>query len=393
MLCASARLIASRRKRSTPAHERQPYHCGMPEVLIIGGGPGGCVAAVLLARAGWSVTLLEQHRFPRDKVCGECLSSLGIEVLERLGLRAAIQSLGPVRLTRAFFAGADGPGSAFDLPGEMWGIPRRTMDACLLDAARDAGATIRQPWRCEQVIGGVCPIVRARDLETNVLQEFFPHIVIVADGKGMFGDNRPAATGDFGLKAHFEQVDAPRDTIMLLGVRGHYTGLAAVTQRAWNIAMSVPQERLRACGGDGDRVMNAMMDENAALAAAVGHARRVSGWLAAPLPRFGVARHWPRRIIPIGNAAAALEPIGGEGMGLAMCSAELAADALIEANHRQVEVNTIALRRQYGRLWNVRRVACRASAWAVSRPGLAQALIPLAGTGRLGRTAMAWMGK
>ena len=42
----------------------------MPDVLIIGAGPAGCAAAVVLARRGWAVTLVEQHRFPRDKVCG-----------------------------------------------------------------------------------------------------------------------------------------------------------------------------------------------------------------------------------------------------------------------------------------------------------------------------------
>ena len=59
--------------------------------------------------------------------------------------------------------------------------------------------------------------------------------------------------------------------------------------------------------------------------------RRVGPWLVSPLPRFSVARRWPERVIPVGNAAAALEPIGGEGMGLALRSAELAAAALAEA--------------------------------------------------------------
>ena len=47
-------------------------------IVVIGAGPAGSVAAALLARAGLDVILIEQHRFPRDKVCGECLSALGI---------------------------------------------------------------------------------------------------------------------------------------------------------------------------------------------------------------------------------------------------------------------------------------------------------------------------
>jgi len=365
----------------------------MPDVTIIGAGPAGSVAALLLARANWRVTLLEQHRFPRDKVCGECLSADGIEVLSRIGLRESIEALHPIRLTRSIFTGADGPAATFDLPREMWGIPRSVMDARLLNAARDAGANVLQPWRCEHVTGGVCPVARARDLETNELHDFSPHYVIVADGKAALGDERPQSTGDFGLKAHFTNVNAPPDAIMLLGARGHYVGVAPVTVDTWNIALSVPQERLRACDGDGDKLLDVMTGESSSLAAALDGARRTTDWLAAPLPRFGVAKRWPRRVIPIGNAAAALEPIGGEGMGLAMRSAELAAEALIDAERARVEVNVARLRREYVNLWNTRRLACRVSALAVSSPALAHAVLPLAESGPLARLAMSWMGK
>src|SRR5688572_25864578 len=365
----------------------------MPDVTIIGAGPAGSVAALLLARANWRVTLLEQHRFPRDKVCGECLSADGIEVLSRIGLRESIEALHPIRLTRSIFTGADGPAATFDLPREMWGIPRSVMDARLLNAARDAGANVLQPWRCEHVTGGVCPVVRARDLETNEIRELSPHYVVVADGKAAFGAARPETTGDFGLKAHFADVDAPGDAIMLLGAHGPSVGVPRVTETAWNVALSVPQARLRACDGDGDRVIEMMKTENETLAAVLAGARRMTDWLAGRLPRFGVATEWPRRVIPIGNAAAALEPIGGEGMGLAMRSAELAVDALVSAQRDGVEVDVTRLRRSYGDLWNTRRFASRASALAVSHPTLAQAVLPMAQSGPLARLAMSWMGK
>jgi flavin-dependent dehydrogenase len=195
------------------------------------------------------------------------------------------------------------------------------------------------------------------------------------------------------LKAHFANINAPPDAIMLLGARGHYVGVARVTEDRWNVALSVPQERLRACDGDGDRLLEIMMAESSALAAALNGSRRVTEWLAAPLPRFGVAKRWPRRVIPIGNAAAALEPIGGEGMGLAMRSAELATEALLEAERKRVEVNVAQLRRNYVNLWNARRLACRVSALAVSNPALAHAVLPLAESGPLARLAMSWMGK
>src|SRR5215218_7008569 len=159
----------------------------MLDVTVIGAGPAGCVASIVLAHRGWRVTLLEQHRFPRDKVCGECLSALGIDVLTRLALYDVISSHQPVRLRRSIFIAPDGQAMTIELPHEMWGLSRAVLDDQLLRAARDAGATVLELHRCEHVEGGVCPTIRARDLQTNEIRQFSPHYVLVADGKAAFG--------------------------------------------------------------------------------------------------------------------------------------------------------------------------------------------------------------
>ena len=56
------------------------------DALVIGGGPGGATAALLLAEAGWKVVLVERKSFPRKKVCGEYLSATNGPLLKRLGL-------------------------------------------------------------------------------------------------------------------------------------------------------------------------------------------------------------------------------------------------------------------------------------------------------------------
>ena len=342
----------------------------MPSVTIIGAGPAGCVAATLLARAGIDVSLVEQHRFPRDKVCGECLSSLGIDVLRRTGLASALIASKPNKLTRGVLVSADGYESVLRLPAAMWGISRRVMDTALLNAARDNGATIHQPARCESISHNGHVTSRIRSLTSNALNEIESDWLLVADGKGAIGVERPQPSGDMGLKAHFEAVDDTPDAITLLGVNGHYVGVAAIEGGLWNVAMNIPAARLRASGGHFDKLFKELQLENVGLRNRFCNARRVSDWLTSPLPRFAVSSQWPDRVLPIGNAAAALEPIGGEGMGLAMRSAEIVAGEFIAADRENRDVRSSALRRQMSQLWSTRSLACRMGTKLLSSPTL-----------------------
>src|SRR5215207_8639870 len=153
----------------------------MNSAIGIGAGPAGSVAAILLARAGWSVTLIEQHRFPRDKVCGECLSALGADVLRRLGLFDDVLSRGAVRLDRALLHAPSGITVDAPLPRPMWGISRTALDGLLLDAASRAGARVLQPARCE-ALAGPAPYNQVRDLVTNRFEKLEADYVLVADG-------------------------------------------------------------------------------------------------------------------------------------------------------------------------------------------------------------------
>jgi 2-polyprenyl-6-methoxyphenol hydroxylase-like FAD-dependent oxidoreductase len=353
---------------------------------IVGAGPAGGMAALLLSRRGWQVTLIEQSRFPRDKVCGECVSALGMAVLERAGLKEPFLAAGAVRLTHALLHPPSGQPAIVPLPRPMWGLSRGALDDLLLEAARQAGATIRQPARCESLAATgtsspfdkvrTGPTLRIRDLTSNRIEDLKPAWALVADGKAALCGPKgraPAATGDFGIKAHFERVAGPRDAIELFSTLGTYGGVAAIEAGRWNAAFSVPGTMLREHRGDIAALFERLVASNPALGRRLAGARRVGPWLAAPLPRFAVTRNWPQRVIPVGNAAAALEPIGGEGMGLAMRSAEQAVDALkgpAEFRHRR-------LRASYNALWMTRRAGCRAAAKAVSSAQGAPAIAEL----------------
>src|SRR6185369_9063888 len=90
-------------------------------------------------------------------------------------------------------------------------------------------------------------------------------------------------------------------------------------------------------------------------------------------PRFAVRADWPPHVIPIGNAAAAIEPIGGEGMGLALRSAELAAAYLLAGQCTSDGAGSAGLGSDYRRLWRRRRAGYRVAGLLASQRTVAAA--------------------
>ena len=89
------------------------------DAVIIGAGPAGSAAAIWLARAGWSVALVEKQAFPRRKVCGECMAASNRPLLDALGIGAAFEAAaGPT-------APASPPSTA-RAPGAAGAQPLRT---------------------------------------------------------------------------------------------------------------------------------------------------------------------------------------------------------------------------------------------------------------------------
>ena len=365
----------------------------MREAIVIGAGPAGSTAARCLARRGVEVTLVDAGRLPRDKVCGECLSALGLATLGAVGLGDVLREARPIELVAASVYPTRGRPLTLPLPRPMAGITRWTMDRLLLDSAVSAGVTVLEKSRATRVEPGDRPTVHVRgpDGERTLTAD----AVFLADGKGTLPGAAttptPRPTGDLGVKAHFRGVELPADQIALFGVRGHYGGIAPVsdignppaptaTRRVaagdvlWNLAFAVPADRVARHAGSFDSLLDVMKGENARLAHALRDATVAGGWLASPLPRFAPrpAEGWPPGVIPIGNAAAALEPVGGEGMGLAIASAAMAVEHVLAGG------STDALQAKYVRLWRRRRLACRAIAQLVSRPAVAVPAIALA---------------
>jgi len=141
---------------SPPNAAAPPEAC---EVLVVGAGPAGSACAQHLAAAGRDVVLVDQHSFPRDKVCGDGLIPDAHAALRRLGLldevMAAAEPLHHIRCVAP-------RGGLVDVPGTLAVLPRHTLDDILCRGAQRAGARFFAPLRFEAALEEDGRVVGAR---------------------------------------------------------------------------------------------------------------------------------------------------------------------------------------------------------------------------------------
>src|SRR5262245_4497445 len=109
------------------------------DVIIVGAGPAGAMAAFELAQRSLHVLLVDKNTFPRAKVCGCCLNGQALELLRARGLESTVHRLGAVRLRHLLLA-SDGHRAALPLPTGV-ALSREAFDMSLINAAIGASVT------------------------------------------------------------------------------------------------------------------------------------------------------------------------------------------------------------------------------------------------------------
>lgn len=378
------------------------------DAIVIGAGPAGSSAAILLARAGRSVALLEASPFPRRKVCGECIAAGNLPLLAALGIGEALRRRAGPELRRvALWSGEERITAALparDRGDSPWGraVAREHLDLLLLEQARAAGAAVLQPCRAISVhrdSSGLCHEVVA--VERGVRVTLQAPVLIGAHGSwqpppadDMHWDRKRRASDLLGFKAGFRNAALEDGLLPVLAFTGGYGGMVAAGDGLATLACCIRRDRLAACrseagpagGRAGEAVEALLLRECRAVREALASASRVGPWLAAGPIRPGVRLRAARGAYLIGNAAGEVHPIIGEGISMALQSAwllceELAGcadafrcDARGDMRRREIQQRYAARWRAHfsGRL---RLAACLAH--AAMRPGIAAALLPL----------------
>jgi flavin-dependent dehydrogenase len=380
------------------------------DALVIGAGPAGTSAAIRLAQAGWRVTIVEQHEYPRRKVCGECVAAGNLAMLDELGVGAAFRETAGPELRHVGWMGASATVIS-DMPRCTKGpyaygraLGRDRLDTQLLLRAMTLGVVALQPARVRSVRGQLgcfeCT-VESRVGGTGAVNSYAPlrmvRAPIVVDAHGSWESGPAVTAGEhvnraraprrrsdlFAFKAIYRNTTLVPGFLPVLALRGGYGGMVVADGGRTTLACCVRRDTLAACRAllpraSAGMAVEALLKGSCPSVSAMLHgAERDGSWLSVGPLRPGIRVDADSGAFRVGNAAGECHPLIGEGISMALQSSELLAGMLTRVPVAAINGRYgIALHRSYAAAWR-RAFAPRlrlAAAYAhiAMHPGLAE---------------------
>ncbi len=314
------------------------------DVIVIGGGPAGSATAIFLARAGYRVALLDQATFPRDKVCGEFISPAADSILEELGVLASIEALSPMRLKGVAISSYEKTGFAVEYPSlngtqspvTSLSLPRFALDDLMLKKVREAGVDVKERHKVTDFIfadGNVAGVVGRDGCQTQF--SLPAKVVVDAGGRNSISIRRFGLKGKnsrsrkIALAAHWEGVQPVNNYCYMHISPPGYTGTAPTGKDQVNVVLVVDKADLPASNRQDFYIQTVLQNRLRRELLNGGHVAekvRMVDSLA-----FSVKPPATGGLILVGDATGFIDPFTGEGVYLALRSAQMAAGVVGQA--------------------------------------------------------------
>ena len=338
----------------------------------MGAGPSGSTAAYLLAKAGWSVAVVEKSVFPRRKVCGEYLSPTNFPLFHHLDFADLFfQNAGPEIQRVGLFADSlilDSKMPRLKNASEEWGraLRREVLDTLLLTQAVKAGVKVYQPWSVVEISKTEETFVsRIKSKENQETSEIESRIVISAHGSWEIGSlptqskRLPSEPSDLiGLKAHFRDTSLAPDLMPMVIFPGGYGGMVTCDNGYVSISCCIRRDYLQLIRNKfshqsvGEAVEEHIFDSCDGVKNSLLPGRRIGEWLTAGVIRPGVRERNISGIFLVGNAAGESHPIIAEGISMGIQSSWLLVKCLIKRKPAHLtELELKEIYREYDELW------------------------------------------
>ncbi|WP_271767932.1 NAD(P)/FAD-dependent oxidoreductase [Aquimarina algiphila] len=319
-------------------------------VLIIGGGLAGLTSAIHLAKAGVLVTLIEKDTYPKHKVCGEYISNEVLPYFEFLDIN--LEKVQPVTISNFVITTQKGDRIQSTLPLGGFGISRYTLDYYLWEKAKEVGVRLIN----DQVID----IQYQNDTfsvktNSNIVQTC--DYVIGAYGKRTTLDK--ALKRDFSfkkspwlaVKAHYK-ANFDSNTVSLHNFKGGYCGLSMVEDQKVNVCYLVNYDSFKK-----HKNINVFQDEvmrqNPYLNTFFSSSELLFDKpITISQINFEKKNPVEDHIFMTGDAAGLIHPLCGNGMAMAIQSAQLLCELLIKNHNAEVAGSRKEIERLYIEKWN-----------------------------------------
>jgi flavin-dependent dehydrogenase len=368
------------------------------DVIIAGAGPAGSSAAIHLAQSNLRVLLIDQKKFPREKLCGEFISPECRQHFENLGVADQIELASPAAIGETVFYSRTGgrlrvPSSLFGA-GMAFGLSRAVMDQVLLQRAKVCGVDVRESATVSDLLIVDGRVVGVRARSENVDSEYRARVTIDATGRARIlarkvdKQEKTRKSKLIAFKTHFTNTAVAGGTCEIYFYPGGYGGLSTVENNLSNLCFIVSARDVVRCQSDANRVMREVVMLNPRAAQTLRNTEASSSWLSASWDGFGRRSPSPvPGLLAIGDAAAFIDPFTGSGMLMAMESGQLVAETFVRLHNKsawQSEELGRLYQHAYWKKFSSRLRLCRFLRTAAFAPQVVQsAIVACGGSERL----------